>query len=603
MRYNNGNRCRISHLESFNPNIEEVSDNIFLGPQADILEELERFNERWETKLKLTKKFYWAPGTYNEVKGQYSNKALRFEMKPSGMYSIFDRMDSYSYMRNNFKRDIMRIEDMRMGLLRNGTIMTDNTDQIEEGFNEIKERLMALNSIDNVSVVLEEYYNDDALIDADYRGYNWLIKVRIPSGYINVMHNTNDTDTQCIGEVYRDDADILFSINVFKHLNWWISGTASNGWLDGYRQGDNRMHLSAHYHGMHKLLQHPYISHYYGGYDNEYPKRDEIDIFANRQFRGNLCFGNLGKDIQTNMYKLDIDSVKAFLKLWSNVYNIGQNQTNPLNNIRNSIVGKPSNYSPEFLAIVGLEETCKVEIKTRELSKEQIEDFYPELRPQCDAIDCVRRDNCNFYDKVNHEMSEKAIEAWNWLYNVALYTRREINTNFNTVFKEDDQYIDEFLAEMRDTYNYWQAKYELWESQGEEDVHQIYTFINCYENPKVFKKMIDDAELTIEERRANKPKITEKEVLENLLRQGLTANPIEVDPHPHNSRNNHIPEPADTENDIVEETQRNEFRETVDAELIRDLERELDEDAENVSPETIIENEEDITDEPFLNNS
>ena len=51
MRYNNGNRCRISHLESFNPNIEEVSDNIFLGPQADILEELERFNERWETSL------------------------------------------------------------------------------------------------------------------------------------------------------------------------------------------------------------------------------------------------------------------------------------------------------------------------------------------------------------------------------------------------------------------------------------------------------------------------------------------------------------------------------------------------------------------------
>ena len=76
----------MTNLEDINLDIEAMANNIYIGPQAQILERLETFNRRYSRynikPIGITNKFYWKPGTYPILK-ELINKVQFLDKKCS----------------------------------------------------------------------------------------------------------------------------------------------------------------------------------------------------------------------------------------------------------------------------------------------------------------------------------------------------------------------------------------------------------------------------------------------------------------------------------------------------------------------------------------
>ncbi|QDP53410.1 MAG: hypothetical protein GOVbin4296_20 [Prokaryotic dsDNA virus sp.] len=589
----------IMQIDEFNPNIEEVANNIFLGPQAEILEELERFNSRWGTNVKLTKKFYWSPGTYNTIKTSYANEGLRFKMKPSGMYSIFDRMSSYSYSANNFKRDILKIEDMRNHLTRQNIVMTDNTEQIEDAFDSIKSRMNEISSIDNVSVTINPIYNEDTGAPS-YRRFTWNIVIDLPEGHFSLFNQD-----QLIGEIPRHKVQLLFSVNMFKHLNNFISG-CNPAFRDGYYSRGNKMDIYGYYFGTRYFKQHPYISRRYRSPYERTNANNEENILTNYNVRNQICLGDLGKQIQTHIYKLELEEALTMLNIWNSIYRVPS--TNPLNNIRDTFVGKPSIFPTEMYDVIGRHERCQIVSGLREADDRTVIEDYSHVQQICDNDKCENRGNCTIYQILSVKYSESEIsKIFQDFLTHKGFTDSDIRVYFQSQLHEglDDQTIGEYYDTMINLHIEWDSLYDRLSNEDKAD--SLYTFVNCYLNSNVFDGLRELANEDPEERKKASQKAKEDRILAQMAANGQTAQPINVnrtsmeraadaedpnyelrdngeytsesyddrDDHPHNRRNDHLPE-------ITEEEQA---------------------EAENVSEETIMQQWEEPDDEPFLNNS
>ena len=130
-------------IENFNYNVSELADNIFIGPQGELLESLERFNNRYSADLGITKSFTFKPGVYDKIKEVHSNHILRYDMRPRGIKSIFDRMDQYRWRLSNFKKDLLNLEKQMIELRSNGMKWQDNSDQFVEELEALKSNILS----------------------------------------------------------------------------------------------------------------------------------------------------------------------------------------------------------------------------------------------------------------------------------------------------------------------------------------------------------------------------------------------------------------------------------------------------------------------------
>ena len=118
-------------ITTFFPNgIDNLANTI--GPQSNIINKIDNFNRQYllpdgAEPLKVTKKWRWAPGTYDRVKVAYTRKVMQWHRRPRHMHSIFDRRrDWYS---NEMKRDLCAIERDLINARRECAIWLDkNTD-------------------------------------------------------------------------------------------------------------------------------------------------------------------------------------------------------------------------------------------------------------------------------------------------------------------------------------------------------------------------------------------------------------------------------------------------------------------------------------------
>lgn len=66
--------------------VRDLGEHVYYGPQAEIMEELTRFNTRYNANLEITKTFKWKRGSYERV-SELMMRGLGFRRKPSGMYN------------------------------------------------------------------------------------------------------------------------------------------------------------------------------------------------------------------------------------------------------------------------------------------------------------------------------------------------------------------------------------------------------------------------------------------------------------------------------------------------------------------------------------
>ncbi len=79
-------------IENFSYDVSDMVDSIYIGPQGELLEKLELFNHNYATNIGVSKSFTLKPGGYDEIKKAHARWVLRYDMRPRGISSIFDRM-------------------------------------------------------------------------------------------------------------------------------------------------------------------------------------------------------------------------------------------------------------------------------------------------------------------------------------------------------------------------------------------------------------------------------------------------------------------------------------------------------------------------------
>ena len=136
-------------------NRDELTNNIFIGPQGDLLEAINIHKLRYDEKLRVTKTFRWAPGSYKMIQNTV-NEVLGWH-KLSGVKTFSKRLEDRRWRANQYFNNIATLEEKRVDLSRNGLVMSDDIEPIMEQMEYI------LNTFE-----LMEYDNDDIFMTVQY---------------------------------------------------------------------------------------------------------------------------------------------------------------------------------------------------------------------------------------------------------------------------------------------------------------------------------------------------------------------------------------------------------------------------------------------------
>ena len=125
-------------LEDAEIDTEALIDSIYVGPQGELLELVDRFNLDYNCNLGITRQFTLKPGGYDKLKKAYANSVLRWDMKPKGINSIFKRINDWQWMSRNFRRAAEAIEEKMKDLRTTGLRWQDNTDDFKQELTKLK---------------------------------------------------------------------------------------------------------------------------------------------------------------------------------------------------------------------------------------------------------------------------------------------------------------------------------------------------------------------------------------------------------------------------------------------------------------------------------
>ena len=341
-------------IENFNYNVSDMVDNIFVGPQGELLESVNRFNEAYSANIGVTKSFTLKPGGYDEIKRAYNAYVLRYDMKPRGIKSIFDRITSYGWRLGHIKRDLLNIENKMKELKASGIRWQDNTDQFVDEVDKAKSNIIS--ALSNVRELFPHIDISCKVIPVAKRNLNrrshWNYgSVRFPHNdmfsidphdfmivfYIKIKNlemNVHVMDDDRSNE-YKLPMDDLYIASGMPLLPF-----VSRHWGRTEPRTDNPPserifpnHLECIYSSPMRRSEHPYIGE----------SHDRIAWDAEAAlWSPNICTGNMGADIRKSLLNNELLAHVMHLINWVSNYYVPQ--TNPLNKIR-----KARNYGDDIL--------------------------------------------------------------------------------------------------------------------------------------------------------------------------------------------------------------------------------------------------------------
>jgi len=341
-----------------------------IGPQGNLIDELNIFNDKYMLPaegqpLKVTKKWRWAPGTYDRVKVAYTRKVMQWHRRPRYMHSLFER--KRTWFENDMKRELNDIEQYLISARRDNAIWLDeNTDsgvleQVTAEFAYKIKKLYEIVEAEYDSFEVHTAQKRDLWPHQNYGGPRdeglniadgiYILTIDMPEKPIEVTRNRVVIGTvpfpalslSIMIDVPRWISHSMFpqTINVNsynnrnqEYFNIAVYYEVPHKWFTGDENDDKMLG------GQHWPILHPFIQR--TGYHE--------DAFRPWHWR-NICWGDYGNDIINSFMMMDWDAFFLFINQW--LYQYEMTNANPLNNIRTSFLGIGSDTSTEMLDIVG----------------------------------------------------------------------------------------------------------------------------------------------------------------------------------------------------------------------------------------------------------
>ena len=324
-----------TQLNDWNPNVEQIADQCFIGPQGEIMQATQNWNTTYGRgsilePIGVTKRFYWKRGTYNNVKEIYTNRINRFGEKPRGMGNMRDRINTESWQSRNFWTSLIDIEDKLYRIRTRGYNWLDNTDTVETYVEWLKNSInegLERNQVNFPNIDVEIYIDDaDGALNSKF-----ILLIRIKNIEINVKHGG-----QIIGKVPTNNILLCESVKLWPHINSHcdredpFAVTMSNN--QGYSQRDGYFFDELH-------RWHPFVSRHSRRYDG-----------SSRPNWTNICQGDHSGSWNTALWNLNLDVLLHYINIWANNYDIPT--TNPLNRINKCFYGLPKGLDERIITLV-----------------------------------------------------------------------------------------------------------------------------------------------------------------------------------------------------------------------------------------------------------
>ena len=80
----------------WNPNIQSLADRLLIGPQRELLEQVQRLNNRFGLGLNITRTYRWSPGYMVEIKEWMTRRYLELHMKRK-ISTFFNQIDQKTW--------------------------------------------------------------------------------------------------------------------------------------------------------------------------------------------------------------------------------------------------------------------------------------------------------------------------------------------------------------------------------------------------------------------------------------------------------------------------------------------------------------------------
>ena len=311
-------------IEDMDLDVKRAADELFLGPQAQLVEKIQNFNTRYsqycssDSIIQINKKYGLKPGTYDKIKEVHANYCLGYRSKPKDMWTLEYRMNRDRWRQRDFWRSAIAIQTDMYSLKHSDAGWQDNVEIVEEFWNDLKERIpgevqdalsVFTNDNVNIGIQLSNVENSDL-----WSGIRIIIEVFTSDINMQVIHQEEEIANYSWGNVATK-----WSIPLWKYINNWCEGGIQS--RTNYSINNPKAKIYPKY----PKMRHPYISN-----NNSYTRVEGSWI-------NNTCTGDLQSDLKEAVWSLDINAICALSRSWLSRYHIPR--TNPLNRIEHCHYG------------------------------------------------------------------------------------------------------------------------------------------------------------------------------------------------------------------------------------------------------------------------
>ena len=373
--------------------IEDMAQHIYFGPQAEIMEKLNQFNQRYHGGLSITKTFRWSPGTYDKV-AELMMRKVGLRRRASGMYNYLSRENYWwesgrigiqSDLRE-LDRIITELRDQRVTWLDDPAVLVERKELFKNYMCEKFDQFLDITNNTDKIQVLNVALEDDG--SRTTRSLKLSINIVLSPDEIQIYnacgsrYNSQDGEPTHVQSL-PVEMDLLMKIEIYP-LQEMVRHT------DYTRPNfDVRTYGKAESYDERGSLMFPYLSR-------------TTRNWQQPQGWGTVCYGDDSTDIDAALKRFELPAYSLLLMNWMNRYT--QN-TNPYNNIKKLYHGEPKWLTDDYRAIFGTNswDQCNYQPSGH--------DDY------CDENECALRHTCEIYkaaypQPVSPEQAEQLTLQW-----------------------------------------------------------------------------------------------------------------------------------------------------------------------------------------------
>ncbi len=392
--------------------IDSMAEHIYFGPQAEIMEKLNRFNQRNNFNLSVTKTFRWSPGTYDKIAEMMMRK-VGLRRRASGMYNYLSREEyNWGPGRQSVQHDLREMDNIITQLryqgvqwLEDPSILIERKETFKnyicEKFEGLLELIGKMDKITVLNVLLEQ---DGS---ATTRSSRLVINLCLHPGEVQI-YNANNGGTPTHVQNLPAEMDLLVKIEMYP-LAEMVNERLTRFNVHTYGRAESYDDRGR--------LYFPYIS-----------RTDRRSSWNSPEGYGSICYGDDSTDINRALNNFELPAYAMLLVNWMNRYT--QN-TNPYNNIKTLYHGEPKWLNDDYRVIFGTNswDACTY-------TPSGHDDY-------CDTNECALRHQCEYYkqaypEPVTPEQAEQLTLQW--------ATRMGgvgVNANQPQGDREQDHYVNE----------------------------------------------------------------------------------------------------------------------------------------------------------------